>query len=67
MYNASNVAVVASNGQLVLRVSKSGKGRSSSSSAEVMLDRSLGLGTYVVEIDTNPSLVSGTHALLQPQ
>jgi hypothetical protein len=59
IYNASNVAVTASNGQLVLRVAKSGRGRSSSSScAEVSLDRSLGLGTYVLGIDTNPSLVS---------
>jgi hypothetical protein len=66
IYNASNVAVAASNGQLVLRVSKSGRGRSSSSScAEVSLDQSLGLGTYVVEIDTNPSLVSAARGYCQ--
>lgn len=46
------------NGQLSLRVVKSGKGKSAkSSSAEVALDRSLGHGTYVFEIDSNPSLL----------
>jgi hypothetical protein len=59
VFSSSNVAVA--NGQLTLRVLKSGKGKSSRSScAEVTLDRSLGLGTYVFEIDTNPSLVSHT-------
>jgi hypothetical protein len=66
IYNASNVAVAASNGQLVLRVSKSGRGRSSSSScAEVSLDQSLGLGTYIVKIDTNPTLVSAARGYCQ--
>ncbi|WIA39888.1 hypothetical protein OEZ86_013330 [Tetradesmus obliquus] len=56
VFSSSNVAVA--NGQLSLRVVKSGKGKSAkSSSAEVALDRSLGHGTYVFEIDSNPSLL----------
>jgi hypothetical protein len=54
MYASSNVAVA--NGQLALRVVKSGKGKSSKSSCvELTLERSLGLGTLCLTLTQTPA------------